>query len=336
MYFAFAEPQMVGLQIGIYVMVFLFGITIGSFLNVCIYRLPTGESLVKRNSHCMTCGAEIKRYDLIPLFSWLILRGKCRACGSKISGRYPLVEGLTGLLFVLVYTQYDFITDGLIYPAVVCLFIAGVIVIGFEDFDTQEMSVCVLVYLGIEAFATRVLCVLLPTAFRGNSLPIVDGIIGLFAVSVPLLLIGFVFTPLIYILFISEDHKTVRKLKKRLAKEKLNAKETEKATKLLNETLEKIKGKGPVYGFGMGDILFMAAGGLMFGWKAAVVALFIAIVIGAIAAVVIKIRNKDKEDADNAFAFGPCLAVGLVCAALFGTQLFDMYWTAVTVPHIIK
>lgn len=330
---SFAVSELIGLQIGIYVMVFLFGITIGSFLNVCIFRLPAGESLIKRNSHCMTCGAEIKRYDLIPLFSWLFLRGKCRACGAKISARYPLVEGLTGLLFVLVYTQYDLIVDGLIYPAFVCLFIAGIIVIGFEDFDTQEMSVCVLVYLGIEAFATRVLCVLLPTAFRGNELPIVDGIIGLFAVSVPLLLIGFVFTPLIYILFVSEDHKTVRKLKKRLAKEKLDPKESEKITKLLNETLEKIKERGPVYGFGMGDILFMAAGGLMFGWKAAVVALFIAIIIGAVAAIVIKVKNKDKEDAENAFAFGPCLAVGLVCAALFGTQLFDMYVAAMSVPY---
>lgn len=335
MYLSFAISTMAAMQIGIYVMVFLFGITIGSFLNVCIYRLPANESLIKRNSHCMTCGAEIKRYDLIPLFSWLILRGKCRSCGAKISARYPLVEGLTGLLFVLVFTQYDPITDGLIYPAVVCLFVAGIIVIGFEDFDTQEMSVCVLVYLGIVAFLTRILSVLLPTAFRGNDLPLIDGIIGLFCVSVPLLLIGFVFTPLIYILFISEDHKTVRKLKKRLAKEKLSAKETEKAAKLLEDTLKKIKENGPVFGFGMGDIIFMAAGGLMFGWKSTVVALFIAIVIGAAAAVVIKIKNKDKEDSGNAFAFGPCLAVGLVFGGLFGNMLFDMYWTALTVPHVM-
>ena len=331
---AFAISSMAALEIGIYVMVFLFGITIGSFLNVCILRLPASESLVKRNSHCMTCGAEIKRYDLIPLFSWLILRGKCRACGAKISARYPLVEGLTGMLFVLIFTQYDLITDGLIYPAVVCLFIAGVIVIGFEDFDTQEMSVCVLVYLGVVAFLTRVLSVLIPTAFRGNELPLTDGIIGLFAISVPLLLIGFVFTPLIYILFVSEDHKSVRKLKKRLAKEKLSEKETEKLKKTLEEKLAAIKEKGPVFGFGMGDVIFMAAGGLMFGWKAAVVALFIAIVIGAVAAVVIKVKNRDKEDADNAFAFGPCLAVGITVAALFGTDIFNAYWIAMTVPQM--
>lgn len=324
-----------GFEIVVYIMVFLFGITIGSFLNVCILRLPAGESLTKRNSHCMTCGAEIKRYDLIPLFSWLILRGKCRACGAKISPRYSVVEGLTGVLFVLTYAQYDLIVDGLIYPACVCLFLAGVIVIGFEDFDTQEMSVCVLVYLGIAAFLTRVLSVLLPTAFRGNDVPLVDGIIGLFAISVPLLLIGFVITPLVYVLFVSEDHKTVLKLKKRLKSEKLSEKESAKITKQLDETESRIKEKGPVFGFGMGDVLFMAAGGLMFGWKAAVVALFIAVVIGAVAAVVIKVKNKDKEDAGNAFAFGPCLAVGLAAASFFGTSLFDWYWTAMTVPHIV-
>ena len=322
-------------SIGVYVMVFLFGITIGSFLNVCILRLPAGESLIKRNSHCMTCGAEIKRYDLIPLFSWIILGGKCRACKAPISPRYSVVEGLTGVLFVLVYIQHDIITDGLIYPAMLCLFLAGVIVIGFEDFDTQEMSVCVLVYLGALAFVTRVLSVLLPTAFRGNDVSVTDGLIGMFSISVPLLLIGFVITPLVYILFISEDHKTVRKLKKRLRKEKLDEKEAAKLNKALEETLAAIKERGPVYGFGMGDVIFMAAGGLMLGWKAAVVAMFIAIIIGAAAALVIKIKNSKKEDADNAFAFGPCLAIGLAAAAYYGTEIFDWYINAVTTPHIM-
>ncbi len=332
--FAVAGEQL--FYAGVCVMVFLFGITIGSFLNVCILRLPAGESLTKRNSHCMTCGTEIKRYDLIPLFSWLILGGKCRACKAPISPRYSVVEGLTGVLFVLMYLRYDFIADGLIYPALLCLFLAGVIVIGFEDFDTQEMSVCVLVYLGVLAFATRVLSVLFPTALRGNSLSITDGLVGMFSVSVPLLVIGFVITPLFYILFISEDHKTVRKLKKRLKKEKLSDKEREKLTKVLDETLLSIKENGPVFGFGMGDVIFMAAGGLMLGWKAAVVALFIAIVIGAAAALVIKLKSTKKEDeSSSAFAFGPCLAIGLGVAAYYGTEIFDWYISAVTTVPVI-
>lgn len=322
-------------DIGVYVVVFLFGITIGSFLNVCILRLPAGESLIKRNSHCMTCGTEIKRYDLIPLFSWIILGGKCRACKAPISPRYSVVEGLTGVLFVLVYMQYDMISDGLIYPAMLCLFLAGVIVIGFEDLDTQEMSVCVLVYLGALAFVTRVLSVLLPTAFRGNRVSVTEGLIGMFSISVPLLIIGFVITPLVYTLFVSEDHKTVRRLKKRLRKEKLDEKEAAKLTKTLEEKLAEIKENGPVYGFGMGDVIFMAAGGLMLGWKAAVVAMFIAVIIGAVAALVIKIKNSKKEDADNAFAFGPCLAIGLAAATYYGTEIFDWYVNAVTTPHIM-
>lgn len=321
---------------GVCVMVFLFGICIGSFLNVCILRLPRGESLTKRNSHCMTCGAEIKRYDLIPLFSWIILGGKCRNCKAPISPRYSVVEGLTGVLFVLMFIKYDIIADGIIYPALLCLFLAGVIVIGFEDFDTQEMSVCVLVYLGILAFVTRVLSVLLPTALRGNSVSIVDGLIGMFSVSLPLLIIGFVITPLVYILFISEDHKMVRKLKKCLKREKLNGREKEKVENALNEKLAAVKEQGPVFGFGMGDVVFMAAGGLMLGWKATVVAMFIAIILGAVAALVIKLRaRKSEEETDNAFAFGPYLAIGLAAAAYYGTEIFDMYYTAVTVPHII-
>ena len=117
MNFSDASAGMAGYYTGIYIMVFLFGITIGSFLNVCIYRLPAGESLTKKNSHCMTCGTPIKWYDLVPVFSWLFLRGKCRACGSKISGRYILVESLTGIMFALTFIQYDVFNDGLFYPA---------------------------------------------------------------------------------------------------------------------------------------------------------------------------------------------------------------------------
>ena len=321
---------------GICIVVFLFGVTIGSFLNVCILRLPRGESLIKRNSHCMTCGAEIKRYDLIPLFSWLILRGKCRACKAPISPRYSIVEGLTGILFTLMFIRYDIITDGLIYPALLCLYLAGVIVIGFEDFDTQEMSVCVLVYLGAVALVTRVLSVLTPNFIRGNQVSATDGLIGMFAVSVPLLIIGYVITPLVYILFISKDHKSIRKLKKRLKDKSLTAKEREKSEKMLTEKLAAVKEAGPVFGFGMGDVIFTAAAGLMIGWKAIVVAAFIAIILGALAAMIIKIRNiKAEKETENAFAFGPYLAIGVAAAAYYGTEIFDLYMTAFTVPHII-
>ncbi len=72
------------------------GLLVGSFLNVVIYRLPRGESLVRPASRCPECETPIKPYDNIPVVSWLFLRGRCRNCGATISARYPLVEGLTG------------------------------------------------------------------------------------------------------------------------------------------------------------------------------------------------------------------------------------------------
>ena len=86
---------------------FLFGVVIGSFLNVCISRIPEGVSIVSPGSRCPRCLNPIKPYDNIPVFSWLILRGKCRNCGLPISPMYPLVEFATGLIFVLAYYEYD-------------------------------------------------------------------------------------------------------------------------------------------------------------------------------------------------------------------------------------
>jgi leader peptidase (prepilin peptidase)/N-methyltransferase len=86
---------------------FLFGIVIGSFLNVCISRIPEGLSIVSPGSRCPRCLKPIKPYDNIPVFGWLILRGKCRNCSLPISPMYPLVEFSTGLIFLLTWYEYD-------------------------------------------------------------------------------------------------------------------------------------------------------------------------------------------------------------------------------------
>lgn len=85
---------------------FLFGTVIGSFLNVCISRIPEGLSIVAPGSRCPRCEAPIKAYDNVPLLGWLWLRGKCRSCGFPISPMYPLVELLTGMLFVACYLDF--------------------------------------------------------------------------------------------------------------------------------------------------------------------------------------------------------------------------------------
>jgi leader peptidase (prepilin peptidase)/N-methyltransferase len=80
----------------------LFGLLIGSFLNVVAWRLPRGESLVRPRSKCPGCSAQLKPYDNVPVLSWLALRGRCRGCGERISARYPVVEAVTAALYVAV------------------------------------------------------------------------------------------------------------------------------------------------------------------------------------------------------------------------------------------
>ena len=86
--------------------VFLLGLLIGSFLNVCIVRIPAGKSIVLPASACPKCGAPIKPYDNIPVVSYLLLRGKCRGCQTKISLMYPLVELLNGALYLICYLAF--------------------------------------------------------------------------------------------------------------------------------------------------------------------------------------------------------------------------------------
>ncbi|MFT7878817.1 MAG: prepilin peptidase [Sulfurimonas sp.] len=111
--------------------VFIFGTMIGSFLNVVIYRIPKGESIVFPSSKCQSCGTPLKWYHNIPLFSWLALGGKCAFCKEKISAQYPVVEFLTGVIFLALYFKL-----GLVWylPFVAASFAAlfALVVIDFE------------------------------------------------------------------------------------------------------------------------------------------------------------------------------------------------------------
>ncbi|NUN06121.1 MAG: prepilin peptidase [Bdellovibrio sp.] len=113
------------------VIFFVFGAVWGSFANVIIYRLPKDESIVKPGSHCYSCKAPVKWYDNIPIFSWFILRGRCRHCSAKFSMRYPLVEFIMAALFALAYYYVGFSWTLLEY----LIFIFGLVVCTFIDFD---------------------------------------------------------------------------------------------------------------------------------------------------------------------------------------------------------
>lgn len=113
------------------VMIFWFGIICGSFFNVCIFRIPNNKSISYPASHCYKCNTRLKPLDLIPILSWIFLKGKCRYCCSKISLRYPLIELLTGITFLLVYEVYgmNFITIDYL------ILVALLIIITFIDID---------------------------------------------------------------------------------------------------------------------------------------------------------------------------------------------------------
>lgn len=111
--------------------IFISGIIIGSFLNVCIYRIPENESILFPWSHCPNCKTQIKPYDNIPIISFFILNGKCRTCQKNISLRYPLVELTTGIIFSLFYYRFGFTIDFI--PGII--FISSLIVITFIDIE---------------------------------------------------------------------------------------------------------------------------------------------------------------------------------------------------------
>lgn len=128
-----------------YIVVFLYGLLIGSFLNVCIYRLPEQQSIVTIPSHCMNCGKKLHWYELIPLFSWLALRGKCHGCKAKISAQYPIVEAMNALLYILVLFIKGPSIDMLLCQAL----ISNLIVLSFIDARTMEIPNGINIFIAV-------------------------------------------------------------------------------------------------------------------------------------------------------------------------------------------
>ena len=161
--------------------VFLIGLCIGSFANVLIWRVPRGEEWVSTPSHCPACGARLGVRDLIPVLSWLVLRGKCRACGGGISPRYPAVELLNGLLWlvcVLVFGITPFLPVALTVST-------ALLALSLIDWDTREIP---------DGFQLALLGLGLVwngyAQIAGKGL-LAENLIGFFAASLPLLLIAF-------------------------------------------------------------------------------------------------------------------------------------------------
>src|SRR5699024_2337227 len=100
------------------ILIFIIGTILGSFLNVCIYRIPRKKSIIFPSSYCTSCNRALKWYELVPIFSFLFQKGKCRYCGESISPQYPLVEILNGLLYLILYYRFNLGLDFMFYAII--------------------------------------------------------------------------------------------------------------------------------------------------------------------------------------------------------------------------
>mgnify|MGYP001423312765 CR=1 FL=1 len=158
--------------------VFVLGTVVGSFLNVCIYRIPLHITVVKGRSFCPRCKKTLKWYDMFPVVSWLVLRGRCRFCGQPISPRYPVIEAANGLLWLLAWQSFGWQWAA----AAACLSLSALLCAAMIDHDTGEIPD------GISIF----LLVLAGLAMLAPGYPVgrLARLAGLAAVSLPMLVLA--------------------------------------------------------------------------------------------------------------------------------------------------
>ncbi|MFO5439780.1 MAG: prepilin peptidase, partial [Dolichospermum sp.] len=123
------------INIPVNIIVFVLGASLGSFINVVVYRLPAGLSVLWPPSRCPQCLNRLKPYDNVPVFGWLRLKGRCRYCQTKISRRYPLVETLTGIIFLIVFWVFQFSIFTIGYWA----FCSWLLALSLIDLDTMTL-----------------------------------------------------------------------------------------------------------------------------------------------------------------------------------------------------
>lgn len=161
------------------VLVAVYGVVIGSFLNVCIYRIPAEKSIVFGRSSCANCGTQIKWYDLIPVLSYIILGGKCRSCGRKISMQYPLVELANGTAWLCIYIKYGNSLNSLFYCVLVSLLIV-ISVIDYKNMIIPDGLILITLFSGVIF------------AIFSREISFMDRLIGFFAASIPVLILALI------------------------------------------------------------------------------------------------------------------------------------------------
>lgn len=272
-----------------YVIFFVLGAAIGSFLNVVIHRVPKRESIVFPNSACPKCQKPIKAYDNFPVLSWLLLRGKCRNCRNPISPRYPAVEVLNALLFLLVFWQIGF---NLFLP-VALIFVPAMVALIFIDAENMILPDVITFPLFAFAIIVRITYPILisPDYFSDlKHYPLTELVwMPVWAISVIGAILGGLAGGGSLWLF-GKIWKILRK----------------------------------VDAMGFGDVKMMFAVGALLGWRLALLSIFLGAFTGAVAGIFVIFRQKEK-DFQAQVPFGIFLGIGSMISLLFGNQILAWY-----------
>lgn len=162
----------------LFFIIFIYGSCIGSFLNVVIYRVPINISIAKGRSYCPKCNHKIKSYDLIPILSYMLLKGKCRNCKDSISIRYPLIELFTGIIAVITFMARGFSLEAVIIFLVAAILIA----IAMIDFDTMTIP---------DELVIAIIPLALVMVYLQNDISLLSRIIAFFEISIPMIMLNY-------------------------------------------------------------------------------------------------------------------------------------------------
>lgn len=263
------------------------GAVIGSFLNVVIHRVPREQSIVLPSSKCPKCRAEIKPYDNIPVISYLILRGRCRSCGVRISPRYPAVEALTALLFAAVTWH-----DGLSYALAFDLaFVAAMIALIFIDAEHMILP-NVITYPGVLfALLTRLLLPYLVSPAHFDDLP--------------QLLAAFPQLPLWAVSLIGAA---------------IGALVGGGSLWLMGFLWEKLRG---IEAMGFGDVKMMLMVGAFLGWRLTLLTIMMGALSGSIAGIAMMFKR--GRNLQMMLPFGIFLGIGAIISFLVGSRIITWY-----------
>lgn len=273
-----------------YVFFFAVGAAIGSFLNVVIHRVPLEESVVFPDSKCPKCRNKIKFYDNIPVLSWLILGGKCRNCKTAISPRYPAVELLTALLFVLVFWQIGFT----VFLPVALIFVSTVLALIFIDAENMILPDVITYPLMVFALLARLIFPLSVGAFYFSDIR-----------NFPLTYLQD--SPLWLVSLVGAVSGAIA---------------GGGSLWLVGEIWKRLRG---VEAMGLGDVKMMFGVGALLGWRLAFLSIFLGAFSGAIIGVAVIARQKNR-DLQTQIPFGIFLGIGSIIALLFGEPLIAWYF----------